>query len=380
MSQNSRMRYLKTYIEKDLNDKMVLLGGPRQAGKTTLAQQILKQRPGLYLNWDADEDRDIILNKKWEQSEQLLIFDELHKYKRWKNWIKGTFDKERTHHQFLITGSARLDIYKQGGDSLFGRYNYWRLHPFTLCELPSGISKEEGFRRLLELGGFPEPFLKNNSIEAKRWRRSRYDLVIKQDLRDLESVQDISKLELFFQMLRERVGGMVVLSNLANDLEIAPKTAKKWLLLLERMYLLFIVKPYSSKMNRALVKPPKVYFYDNADVKGDIGARFENLVACHLLKQIHFLEDHYGDSYELHYLRDKEKREVDFLILKEGKVEQLIETKWNDSAIPTSLLYYQRKLSPKRASLVVGTPLKSYDKEGISVRYAIPFLSEFKYV
>lgn len=378
------MRYLTHFIENDLKRKMVFLGGPRQCGKTTLAHSLLTQGKGRYFNWDADEDRRALIRKEWAEADTLLVFDELHKYSRWKNWIKGVFDTQKKKHRFLVTGSARLDVYRKGGDSLFGRYHHWRLHPFSLCELPPGMKKEEGFRRLLEVGGFPEPFLGTgagtDAGEATRWRRARYDLVIKQDVRDLESVIDISRLSLFVDLLRERVGQPIVLSNLARDLEIAPKTAKHWLEVLERLYILFIVRPYTGKLSRALVKPPKVYFFDNGDVLGEIGHRFENLVANHLLKQIQFLEDRTGDRYELRYIRDKEKREVDFIILCNGKPQKLIEAKWSSPAIDSPLRYYCKKIRASETVLLVGSPIKSFDRDGISVRSAIDYLSEFVYV
>jgi predicted AAA+ superfamily ATPase len=374
------MRYLTPFIQKDLEKKMVFLGGPRQCGKTTLAEWLLKQEVGRYFNWDADEDRRALLRKEWADTDRLLVFDELHKYSRWKNWIKGVFDTQRRAHKFLVTGSARMDVYKKGGDSLFGRYHHWRLHPFSLCELPPGMSKEEGFSRLLKFGGFPESFLTADENEAKRWRRARYDLVIKQDVRDLEAVVDIGRLSLFVDLLRERVGQPIVLSNLARDLEIAPKTAKHWLEILERMYLIFVVRPYSGKLARTLTKPPKVYFFDNGDVIGNIGHSFENFVATHLLKQIQFLEDRTGDRYELRYIRDKEKREVDFLILCNKKPLKLIEARWDAPVIESSFRYYAQRVKAPEVVLLLGSKIKPFDKDGISVRAAADYLGNFKYV
>ena len=193
------MRYLQEYILNDLQKKMVFLGGPRQVGKTTLAEQVLKlyKNKGVYFNWDFDEDRKNILALKWADRDQLIIFDELHKYKRWKNWLKGVYDKQKDKHHFFVTGSARLDVFRQGGDSLLGRYHYWRLHPFTLSELPPKISKGEALKRLMSVGGFPEPFLDGDETQARRWRRERYDRILKDDVRDLEPVQDIQTLSLF---------------------------------------------------------------------------------------------------------------------------------------------------------------------------------------
>ncbi len=375
------MRYLLPYIKKDLHRKMVFIGGPRQCGKTTLAKGILEQeKSGLHLNWDDDEDRKLILKRKWSTSDKLLIFDELHKFRRWKNWIKGLYDKIGKSHQLLVTGSARLDVYRRGGDSLMGRYHYWRLHPFTLCELPPGVSPQDGFDRLMRLGGFPEPFLQNDDREARRWRRERLEKVVKDDLRDLEVVRDISGIMMLVDLLRERVGGPIVVSNLAEDLQVAAKTVKHWIDLLERMHVIFVVRPHVGKLSRALSKPAKIYFYDNGDVIGDNGQKFENLVATHLLKRIQFLEDRDGYRYELAYIRDKEKREVDFVLLKERKVEQCIEAKWSDDKPSGPLKYFTERLRPLNQSVqLVGTLAQGYQVGGIDVQPAVKWLADFKY-
>lgn len=365
------MRYIESHILSDLKKKMVFLGGPRQCGKTTLAKTILgacqSKGGGKYFNWDLDDDRRDLLKKKWLQNERLLIFDELHKYHRWKTWIKGLFDTQHDNHTFLVTGSARLDVFRRGGDSLLGRYHYWRLHPFTLSEFPGKIKPQEVLKRLMTLGGFPEPFLDNDERDARRWRRERFDRVLRDDIRDLEPIRDVQTLALFVDLLRTRVGGAVVLSNLAEELQVAPKTLKLWLEIIERMYLVFAVRPYTKNLPRAVLKPPKVYFFDNGDVIGDEGARFENLVATHLLKKIHYLEDRDGYRYELRYLRDKEGREIDFVILKEGKVIELIEAKWADETVSKSLAYYASRLNPERATQIVGNLRRPYSHNKLSV-------------
>ena len=348
-------------------------------GKTTLAKAILSSNypDGRYLNWDFDEDRQDILRKRWSTDNPLLIFDELHKFPKWKGWIKGIYDVSHDLHSFLVTGSARLDIYRRGGDSLLGRYHYWRLHPFTLDEIPKGISPKDAFERLMTLGGFPEPFLEGDERIARRWRRERFDRVLREDVRDLEPVRDIQLLSIFLDLLRHRVGGLVVLSNLAGDLEISPKTATAWLEILERMYLVFSVRPYIKSLPRAVRKPPKIYFFDNGDVLGDEGARFENLVATSLLKRLHYLEDSQGYKYELRYIRDKEGREVDFAIVKEGELEELIEVKYSDDSIARSLSYYADRLNPKKAVQIVAEIKRPYDKGKIRVTDPISYFSNF---
>ncbi len=358
---------------------MVFVGGPRQVGKTTVAKAILEREfpLGRYFNWDYDEDRQDILKKRWRDEDTLLVFDELHKFPRWKSWIKGIYDVSHDLHPILVTGSARLDVYRQGGDSLMGRYHYWRLHPFTLDEVPAGISPKEAFRRLMIVGGFPEPFLDGEERAARRWRRERFDRVLREDVRDLESIRNIQLLGIFLDALRQRVGGLITLSNLAADLQISPKTAQSWLEVLERMYLVFIVRPFTRSLPRAVQKPPKVYFFDNGDVLEGEGARFENLVATSLLKRIHFLEDRDGYRCELRYLRDKEGREVDFVVLKEGVIEEIIETKISDEGISRSLTYYATRLKPRKATQIVAYLKHPYDHNGIRVTDPLSYFQGF---
>ena len=338
-------------------------------GKTTLAKNILEQAypSGRYFNWDYNEDRQNLLAAKWHDDDGLIVFDELHKYKNWKNWIKGVYDTKKGPAHFLVTGSARLDIYRRGGDSLLGRYHYWRLHPFGFDEYPKKMTPKEVFKRLMTVGGFPEPFLDGDEREARRWRRERFDRVLKEDIRDLESIRHISLLDLFIHQLRTRVGSLIVMSNIAGEIQASPKTVKKWLDVLESMYLVFAVRPYTKNLPRAVIKPPKVFFYDNGDVIGDKGAVFKNLVATQLLKKIHFLEDRDGYRYELRYIRDKESREVDFVILKEGMIEELIEVKFSDDRLSRHLKYYAEKLNPKKATQIVANLKHSYSSGKINV-------------
>ena len=371
------MRYLQPYINNDLhNGKIVLLGGPRQVGKTTLSNSILKQTSGKYFNYDSDDGRESMLVQQWKQSDQLLVFNEIHKYKNWKRWLKGLYDTRKNQHQFLVTGSARMDIYKQGGDSLLGRSHSWRLHPFTLDELPDDIRPTEAFERLMSIGGFPEPFLRNNEEYARRWRRERYEKIIREDIQDLEMIRHTRDLALLARLLQQRVGSTITISHLAQDLEVAPDTIKHWIEILQRVYLCFVIKPYTAKLARTLKKPQKIYFYDNADVQGDNGMRFENLVATHLLKRMEFLTDKTGHRYELRYIRDLEKHEVDFVILKDDHVEELIEAKWNDAKISKHLHYFQRRIQPAKTTQIVGTLEYGYDSDDIEVRSPLEYFAE----
>lgn len=363
------MRYITPYILKDLERKMVFVGGPRQVGKTTLARHILDDQypDGEYFNWDFDEDRRDLLAKKWRADQRLIVFDELHKYPRWKNWIKGIYDVSHDTHRFLVTGSARLDVFRRGGDSLMGRYHYWRLYPFSLDEVPKGITAEDAFKRLMNVGGFPEPFLDNNEREARRWRRERFDRILREDIRDLEPIRNIQLLKLLVEELRRRVGSKIIKSKLANDIQVSPKTIASWLELLERMYVTFSVLPYTRSLPRAIQKPPKVYFIDHADTIGDDGARFENLVAVTILKRLHFLEDYEGYQYELRYIRDKEKREVDFAIIKQGVLDEIIEVKYADDNIHRPLVYFAEKLNPKKVTQIVANIRRPYQSGKVRV-------------
>lgn len=374
-------RYCEDFIRQDLDKKMVFIGGPRQVGKTTISTNLYASFAShVYLNWDIDEDRKIILHKSWLSNVQLIIFDELHKYPRWKQWIKGVYDHsmvtdQRPHQHYLVTGSARLDLYKHGGDSLLGRYHYWRLHPLTLDELPPAMPVIEGYKRLLTLGGFPEPFLTNDEREARRWRHERFKKILTEDIRDIENIRNIQLLKLFIDILRSRVGGLITLSNIAQDLEISSKTAKSWLSLIEVMYIGFAIYPFTTNVPRAISKPPKFYFFDNADTNNDDGARLENLIATTLLKRLHLIEDYFGYTCSLHYLRDKDGREVDFVTVIDGVVDELIEVKTSNTAISTALKYYANRLRPKRTVQIVGDLQKSYEKDGVLVSNPIDYFT-----
>jgi len=333
-------RYLETAIQGDLGKKMVFLGGPRQIGKTTLAQYLASdfENSG-YFNWDSRSHRKTIMEEQWSPDTEMLVFDELHKYRKWKNLIKGIWDTRTPGQRIMVTGSSRLDILRRGGDSLQGRYNYYRLHPFSLQELSGNpipslkfpadppvfkfSNADFDLQHLLKFGGFPEPCLAGSERTLKRWQHQRFERVFREDIRDLENVFSLSEVELLGTMLPERVAAPLSFSSLASDLEISPKTAKSWVELLCRNYFIFRVPPYHRRLQRALKKECKYYLWDWSEVPGE-GERFENLVASHLLKYCHYYQDVFGIDMGLYYLRDLEKREADFLLTWEKKLLQEI--------------------------------------------------------
>ena len=365
----SSSRYIEKYILDDLKKKMVFISGPRQCGKTTLVKGLIKNKQSLYLNWDDVQGRKKITQQAWTDEDEFIAFDEIHKYSRWKNWLKGVFDTQKEKHKFIITGSARLDLYKKGQDSMLGRFFSYRLHPLCLAELTHEfkIESKNLLSNLLEFGGFPEPFFSEDATFVKRWRLERIHLIFRQDIQEIAHIRDINLLEMFYNSLTERVTSEISLNNIARDLEIAPKTAKAWLALLENTYTLFSISPYSKNITKAVTKYPKVYFYDNGEVQGDIGAKIENLVANHLYKKVHFLQDITGDRYELSYIRDNNGHEVDFVILKNRKPEILIEVKSGKESREKSLYYFKEKLKPKKCIQLVENPKEEGTRNGISV-------------
>lgn len=373
------MRHIHPYLIQDLKKKMVFVGGPRQCGKTTLAKSLLKSDfQGRYFNWDRVSDRKQILAGNWVDEEQLLIFDEVHKYKNWKSLMKGFYDTENENHHFLVTGSARLDLYQRGGDSLMGRYHYWRLHPFSLYDFPNKFSRQEALKRILSLGGFPEVFLDNDERQARRWRSERIRRILQEDVRDLEQLQHLDLLELMIEHLRGRVGSTLAVSSIAQEIGVSPVTALKWLKVLEKMYLIFIVRGYDKKITRAVHKPIKVYFYDNGEIEGDQAAKFENFVALHLLKKNHFYEDYHGYKMGLFYVKDKNQREVDFLLTQNGKPMELIEVKLSDSTPSKNLIAFGELLKVDHATQLTLTSDKSWTKGHLRLQNPLEYFTDLK--
>jgi predicted AAA+ superfamily ATPase len=325
-------RYYLKYINEFLNKKIIIISGPRQSGKTTISK--MGHKTFLYLNFDSDFDRKTIREMSWDKKIKLIIFDEIHKMTNWKRWLKGIYDKNDYSNQFIVTGSARLDTFKKVGDSLAGRYFHYRLHPLDVREICL-ISKKENpdivLDRILNFSGFPEPYLANNKRFYNLWKSTHLDIILKQDLITLESVKNIKSIELLIDLLKERVGSPISFSNLALDLQVSDKTIKHWLQILENLYVIFKVTPYSKNIARSNLKQPKYYFYDVARVSASDGAKFENLVACSLLKEVQFRTDCIGEDWDLYYLSKKGGIEIDFAITKDGKISHAIEVKLSDN-------------------------------------------------
>jgi len=368
-------RYLQEIIEKDLQKKMVFLGGPRQVGKTTLSKEILKICNGSYLNWDYDQDRSLILENELNWKD-LMILDEIHKYKRWRNWIKGIYDKKNKDTQILITGSAQLDLYRHGGDSLQGRYHYHRLHPLSVKELK--INSQKDFNTLMQLGGFPEPFFSSSQVESKRWSREYRTRLVREDIYSLENIKDLDLLEKLIIRLPALVGSPLSINSLREDLQIAHKTVAKWIIVLEKMFNLFRLPPLGGAQIRAVKKEQKHYHYDWTLIKEN-GPKFENLLACHLLKWVHHQEDTYGEDVELRYFRDSDGREVDFIILKDNEVKHMIEAKYSKSEISHHLSYLKKKYPSAQATQVFynGVQSDTVNQNGIRQAPAYMFLNDW---
>jgi hypothetical protein len=367
-------RYLSDFIAIDLDKKITLLSGPRQCGKTTLSRA-LPFTSMEYLNFDEVGQRKQIISKNWSRKADLLNFDELHKMTKWKSWIKGIYDTEGVRPRILVTGSARLDVFRKGSDSLAGRHFLYRMHPFSVAELRGIDHPEDALEGIMSRGGFPEPYLSKSDMDSKRWRISHLDVILRQDLLDLEQVKNIVGVETLIELLANRVGSTISFRNLAQDLQVTPQTVQRWVLLLERLFVIFLVRPYSKNLARALLKEPKIYFYDTGRVSEAGGAKLENVVACALLKRAHFLTDTQGSKCELYYLRDREKREVDFLTTKDNKLEFMVEVKTSDDQFSPSLRYFSERLAPTAAiQLVQGLGRSSSNKFG-SVQNAASWLA-----
>lgn len=359
-------KIIKAHLKSDR--QMIFLSGPRQSGKTTIALMAegLADR-FIYLNWDNMDDRQKILSgpghladlagfNNLSEESVIVVFDEIHKFGSWKNYLKGFFDSYGRNIRIIVTGSSKLNIYKRGGDSLMGRYFPYRIHPLTLAEIlrpegsididtsPPRDGPREILENLLEYGGFPEPYLKRNKRFSNRWKKLRYEQLFREDIRDLSRIQDIGQLEVLAEFLSNQSGQLVNYSNLAGKISKSVDTVKKWIETLGLFYYCFMIRPWRTNVPRSLIKEPKVFLWDWS-LAQDKGARFENLLAVHLMKAAHIWSDLGLGNYQLFFVRDKEKREVDFLVTKDGNPWFLVEGKFSQGrSLNSQIAYFQDKI------------------------------------
>jgi len=363
--------------------KIAFVSGPRQCGKTTLAKMLLERRKvGSYLNWDDVEFRrawarhpSAVIPGSAGKETPLVVLDELHKDRLWKRNLKGVFDTLAKPCDFLVTGSARLNVYMKGSDSLLGRHYSFRLHPFSVREMehPDVLAPDEmlaalfsranqsrkapegNLEALMAYGPFPEPLLEQNVRKANLWRRNREQLIVREDLRDLSRLLELGRIELMTALLPERVGSLFSPTALAQDLEVSIPTIKRWTTYLKQLYYLFELKPYTRHIVRSLRRDGKIYLWDYGAIK-DEAARFENMVACHLLKTCNFWTDTGEGEFELCLLRNKDGQEIDFLILRDGVPWLPVEAKHSDAEPSDSWKRYAGKLPCRQALQIVRQP------------------------
>lgn len=388
-------RILEAHLKE--NRQMAFVSGPRQVGKTTTC----RHEASAYLSWDILEDQRNIVRGPTSVAESLeldrarakspvIVFDELHKYPKWKVFLKGFFDGYCDKARVIVTGSSRLDIFRKGGDSLMGRYFLYRMHPFSVGEIvrtlaptapihkPSPIS-EVDWNALWVHGGFPEPYLRRSDTFTRRWRSLRLRQLTKEDLRELTQLQDLGTMEVLVQILAERSGQQLTYAGLAKDTNIAGDTAKRWVGVLEQMHFGFRVAPWFKSVANSLRKEPKWYLRDWSGVP-DEGPRAETLVGCHLLKAVEGWTDLGLGSFDLRYIRTKFKKEVDFLVVKDGKPWFLVEVKLSGDSLSPALKDFQCDLGAQHAfQVVVNLPYEDVDCFSIRTPVVVPartFLSQ----
>ena len=346
------------------NRQMAFVSGPRQVGKTTTC----RNHAGAYVNWDNIDDRELILAgpailvdrlglNRLSNTIPVVLFDELHKYPRWKQFLKGFFDTYADQVRITVTGSSRMDVYRRGGDSLMGRYFLYRMHPFSVAEtltqdLPDtkrivrhpGKVKATDFEALWRHGGYPEPFIKRDTRFSRRWQSLRLEQLVREDIRDLTQIQQIDQLELLVKLLANRSAHQLIYGNLAKEVRVSVDTIRRWIDTLCNLHLGFLVRPWFKNISRSLRKEPKWFLRDWASIE-DAGDKAETFVACHLLKAVDGWNDMGLGRFELGYLRDKEKREVDFLVVRDGKPWFLAEVKYHEASMSPALKSYQDQLN-----------------------------------
>lgn len=354
------------------NRQMAFVSGPRQVGKTTTC----RNHADNYVNWDNIDDRELILAgpdklakhfglNQLLQTIPVALFDELHKYPRWKQFLKGFFDTYADQVQITVTGSSRMDVYRRGGDSLMGRYFLYRMHPFSVAEIVTQELPDEkqvvrqphkiraaDFEALWRYGGYPEPFLKRDARFSRRWQSLRLAQLIREEIRDLTQIQQIAQLEMLVRLLATRSAHQLIYGNFAKDVRVSADTIHRWIDTLCNLHLGFLIRPWFKNVTRSLRKEPRWFLRDWASIE-DVGDKAETFIACHLLKAVEGWNDMGLGEFELCYLRDKEKREVDFLVIRDGKPWFLAEVKYHEKAIGPALNHYQNQLDAPFAFQIV---------------------------
>lgn len=367
-------RYLYNQVKTDLYKKMVFIGGPRQIGKTTMAESLVEEFNGCYLNWDIATHRTQIIEDHLPDSKgKMWCFDELHRFSQWRNFLKGLFDQYKKTHKILVTGSARLDYYRYSGDSLQGRYHYLRLHPLSVAEL--GLKNKNELDDLLRFGGFPEPYFSGSQVDANRWASEYHKRLIDEEVRSLEQVKDFSSLDILARTLPKKVGSLLSINGLKEDLKVSHKTLTHWVEILERLFHIFRIYPFGSDLLHAVQKSSKHYHWNWGFIPND-AARFENFIASHLLKWVQFQQDTLGENIELRYFRDTDQREVDFIIVKDDLPIMAVECKISSEKISPHLIYFKKKFPECKAYQVCLEEIKIYStSQGIYATHALEFLS-----
>lgn len=356
-----------------------MIGGPRQIGKTTMALGLLGEEADenspAYLNWDVPGIPQQLREGKLPANESRIILDEIHKYKNWRNLIKGFYDSYKSKRQFIITGSAKLDHYRKGGDSLVGRYFYLRLHPYSLMELNPNPTMND-LSELLKWGGFPEPLFKKDETFHSLWQRQRVTQLVREDLRDLEVVREISLVEQLADLIPSKVGSGLSIKSLKQYIGVDHKTIERWLTIFENLFLCFRISPFGTPKIKAIKKIQKLYLWDWSAVENP-GARLENLVASQLYKLCHFIEDTEGKNCELRYLQDIHQHEVDFVVIKNKKPWFAVECKTGERAVSSSAHFFKERLKiPHFYQVHLG--VKDYEQNGIRVLPFTTFCKELK--
>ena len=370
-------RYLYEHIKQDLSKKMVILTGPRQIGKTWLSKELMKEfKNPQYLNYDHFDDARIIRSQSWSLNADMLVLDEIHKMEGWKTFVKGVYDTRPQNQAILLTGSSRLETFRQTGESLAGRYFHFHLNPISVKEMEGVMEPSEALSLLGRLGGFPEPFLSGSEAEASRWRNQYYTDLIREDILEFSRIHEIRAIRLLLELLRERVGAPLSYTSLSEDLQISPNTVKKYIDILESLCIIFSLRPFHTNVARSVLKEPKIYFYDSGYVKGEEGIRFENTCAVSLLKHVQYLQDAMGEDLSLHYIKTRIGKEVDFAIAKKGKLHQIIEAKLSDNTPSPALSYFIKRMPGVTGYQLVQNLRQEENRNGIAIVSASKWLEK----